>query len=93
MNLSKFMYFDFRCNDCSHTFEDLVKPDVNPSCPKCEGETKRLISAPTISLPGTDPGFPGEYEKWEKKRRKKAAEDKKFYDNHGADKKHHSYGS
>ncbi len=59
----------------------------------CGGTTKRLISAPTLAIPGTDPDFPGEYEKWEKKRRAKAAEDKKFYDNHGTDKKHHSYGS
>ena len=93
MNLSKFIFYDFRCLTCLHAFEDFVKPDVNPPCPKCEGVTKRLISAPTIALSGTDPAFPGAYEKWEKKRRAKAAEDAKFFDNHGADKKHHSYGS
>jgi putative FmdB family regulatory protein len=91
--MSKFMFFDFRCKTCDHIFEDFVKPDVTPPCPKCDKETKRLISKPTINLPGTDPDFPGEYSKWEKKRRAKAAEDKKFYDNHGVDKKHHSYGS
>jgi putative FmdB family regulatory protein len=91
--MSKFMYFDFRCTECNHRFEDFVKPDVLPPCPECSGTTKRCISAPTIQLSGTDPGFPGEYEKWEKKRRAKASEDKKFYDNHGTDKLHHSVGS
>jgi len=91
--MAKFMYFDFRCLRCKHKFEDFVKPDVTPSCPMCQGQTKRCISAPTVALSGTDPDFPGEYEKWERKRSKKAAEDKKFYDNHGVDKKHHSYGS
>lgn len=87
------MFFDFRCLMCDHIFEDFVKPDAKPSCPRCSNETKRLISAPRISLPGTDPDFPGAYAKWEKTRRNKAAVDAKFYDRHGVDKKHHSYGS
>ena len=91
--MSKFIFYDFRCLECEHKFEALVKPDDNPPCPKCLSFTKRLISAPTLAIPGTDPGFPGEYEKWEKKRRKKASEDKTFYDNHGTDKLHHSVGS
>ena len=91
--MSKFMFFDFQCEECTHTFEDFVKPSYRPPCPECQGKTIRLVSSPTIALSGTDPDFPGEYEKWERKRKQKAAEDKKFYDNHGVDKKHHSYGS
>jgi predicted nucleic acid-binding Zn ribbon protein len=91
--MSKFMYFDFKCATCAATVEMFVKPDFTPICEKCGSELKRLISAPCIKLPGTDPSFPGEYSKWEKKRRTKAAEDKKFYDKHGVDKMHHSYGS
>ncbi len=91
--MSKFMYFDFRCTECLHAFEGFVKPDVNPSCPECSGVTKRLISAPRVTLPGNDPSFPGAYDKWEKTRRQKADQDKKFYKEHGADKMHHSYGS
>ena len=87
------MYFDFRCTACAHRFEAFVKPTVNPVCPKCSKDSKRLISAPTLALPGTDPDFPTAYEKWERTRAAKAADDKKFYDKHGADKKHHSYGS
>ncbi len=91
--MSKFILYDFRCTECQHKFEKLVKPDVLPPCPKCSNVTKRLISAPRIKLSGTDPSFPGEYAKWEKKRAKKAAEDKKFYERHGVDKMHHSVGS
>ena len=92
--MSKFTLYDFRCPQCGLKFEGFVKPDVRIApCPKCDVPAARLISAPTLKIPGNDPAFPGEYDKWEKKRRKKAAEDKKFYDNHGVDKKHHSYGS
>ena len=88
------MFFDFDCPACGHAFEDFVKPDVlTTSCPECQSTAIRLISCPTIALSGTDPGFPGAYDLWEKKRKAKAAEDKKFYDKHGVDKKHHSYGS
>ena len=92
--MSKFTLYDWRCTRCKLKFEKLDKPDVfETPCPDCQAPAKRLISAPTISLSGTDPDFPGEYEKWERKRAKKAKEDKKFHDNHGVDKLHHSYGS
>lgn len=92
--MSKFMFFDFRCKECDHVFEGFVKPDVNPSCPKCEGETKRLISAVRFTCgDGKDPDFPTSYDKWEKVNRQKTAQDKKFHADHGVDKKHHSCGS
>ena len=91
--MSKFMYFDFRCKVCDEVFEDFVKPDVLPSCPKCSGDTKRLISAPRIVGNGLDPSMPTAYAKWEKINKQKTAEDKKFYERHGVDKKHHSCGS
>jgi len=92
--VSKFTYYDFRCETCKTKWQTLVKPDVYTiPCVACGKPAKRLISAPTISLPGTDPAFPGAYDKWEKKQRTKQAEDKKFHDEHGSDKKHHSYGS
>jgi len=94
--MAKFMYFDFRCQTCDAKSEQFVKPDVVElpcESPDCDGTTKRCISAPTVQLPGTDPDFPGEYAKWAKKNAKKRKEDKAFYERHGADKKHHSYGS
>lgn len=91
--MSKFIYFDFRCKVCDHKFEDFVKPDANPSCPKCSGNTTRLISAPRLGGNGCDPSMPTAYAKWERINKQKTAEDKKFYERHGVDKKHHSYGS
>jgi putative FmdB family regulatory protein len=92
--MSKFMYFDFRCLTCEHTFEDFVKPDVNPPCPECEGASKRIASAVRINCgDGKDPDFPSSYDKWQKTNKQKTAIDKKFYADHGVDKKHHSYGS
>lgn len=48
--------FDFRCQVCSHTFEDLVlwdettqtQKEINPSCPECHKQnltsnTERLL--------------------------------------------------
>ena len=80
------MYFDFRCNACQHVFEDFVKPDVNPSCPKCSGMTMRLLSGgrPVINI---------DSDAWVKMNRQKTAIDKKFHKEHGTDKLHHSYGS
>jgi len=91
--VSKLIYFDFRCLTCDLKSELLVKSDAKPPCPSCGGDTKRLISAPTIGIDGKDPSFPGEYERWDKKRIKKAKEDAKFYADHGSDKLHHNYGS
>jgi putative FmdB family regulatory protein len=91
--MSKFMYFDFRCLTCEHRFEDFVKPDVNPPCPECQSATDRLISTPRIELGGMDADFPSAYDKWEKTNKQKTAIDRKFFKEHGEDKKHHSYGS
>ncbi len=87
------MYFDFRCKVCENVFERFVKPDKKVFCPKCAGSTKRLISAPRIVGNGLDPSMPTAYAKWEKINKQKTAEDKKFYERHGVDKKHHSVGS
>ncbi|MHC4649207.1 MAG: hypothetical protein ACYTBJ_27465 [Planctomycetota bacterium] len=42
---------------------------------------------------GLDPDFSTFGDKWAKKNKQKVEQDKKFYKDHGADKKHHSYGS
>jgi putative FmdB family regulatory protein len=85
--MSKFMYFDFRCESCGNRTEAFVKPDVRTmSCPNCGGSAKRLISKATISLSGTDPAFGTAYDKWERVQKQKVANDKKFYADHGEDK-------
>jgi len=36
------------------------------TCKECGGEAHFIVSTPTISLDGKDPGFPGAYSKWAK---------------------------
>jgi len=61
--------FDFKCETCGNVSEELVKDsDKTGTCPKCGGHTNRIISPVMSKLDGTDPGFPGEYMKWERKR-------------------------
>lgn len=92
--MSKLILFDFRCTVCDDKFDALVNSCMlSTQCPKCHGHSKRLISAPRIAIKGTDPDFPKAYADWERQLKQKQKQDKKFYKEHGADKKHHSYGS
>lgn len=41
------MLYDFQCDKCSHTFEELVnKDEPNPLCPHCQAATIKLLCAP-----------------------------------------------
>jgi putative FmdB family regulatory protein len=85
--MSKFMFFDFRCNPCDHIFEAFVKPDDTANCPKCDQITaNRLVSGGRAVIDINS-------EAWVRMNKQKTKQDKKFFDNHGVDKKHHSYGS
>lgn len=43
--MSKLILFDFRCKNCKHEFEELVKSDIwQAQCPKCSGTANRIIS-------------------------------------------------
>ena len=70
--------FDYKCSVCSETFETLAKAEEEVPCPKCQGHTERLVSAPRIALDGCDPAFPTAWGKWEKTRKEKAK--KQAYD-------------
>ncbi len=84
--MSKLTLYDFRCNTCNRKFEEMVNPSIHSvNCTYCGGASKRLVSTPTIKLPGTDPGFPGAYDKWEKTQRQKRQIEKRHYDRHGID--------
>ena len=57
--------FDFQCQDCGHTQEGLVHHETRSVvCDECGGHSARLISPVRSKLDGTDPGFPGAYDKW-----------------------------
>lgn len=87
--------YEWRCKDCSHKYDELAKSDVKVGvCPECGAESKRLISTPNFDPKmGLDPDFSTFGDKWARTTRQKSNQDKKFYDDHGVDKKHHSYGS
>lgn len=93
--MSKLIFFDFRCTACDHKFDDLVKPDVfELPCPECDAIANRTISTPRFDpAMGLDPDFSTFGDKWVKTNKQKTKQDKEFYERHGVDKKHHSYGS
>lgn len=87
--MSKLMYFDFRCTDCGLKFDDLVnQEDTRIPCESCGEPAIRVMSTPNLSNK-----MESRHNIWVKQNRQKIEQDKKFYKDHGADKKHHSYGS
>lgn len=86
--MSKFILFDFECQSCQHVFDDMVKPDVHSApCPRCAGDSKRLISAPRLDpRMGLDlAGNPTMAAKWEKIRKDRAKREAQHYKEHGTD--------
>jgi putative FmdB family regulatory protein len=47
--------YDLKCENCQYIFEVLLKiQDENPSCPKCNGITQKLISRFFGVVPGSE---------------------------------------
>jgi hypothetical protein len=63
--------FDFRCEN-GHVHEQFVN-DINQPvpCSTCGADTVRLVSTPTVKLPGWDSSFPGAALKWDRVREEK----------------------
>jgi len=56
---------DFLCEHCGVEEERyLDSAVVQLICPQCGNTMIRLIGMPKVSLDGTDPGFPGAYDRW-----------------------------
>ena len=58
---------DFKCCKCGSIHEAYV--DNTTTCMKCSdcgGRSYKQMSMPTVKLDGTDPSFPGAYERWGK---------------------------
>jgi putative FmdB family regulatory protein len=52
--------FDFVCAACGAKFEDLVRGDTPPVCPRCgAADTTRQLSAPSPLKTGAFPFKPG----------------------------------
>lgn len=56
--------FDFECADCGDAIEKLVDTNIRMIDCHCGGRANRIMSMPTVKLDGTDPSFPGAYDKW-----------------------------
>ena len=59
--------YDFKCGDCSHIEEHLVRYGLREDeCKACGGLAHRVIGTPSIHLDGTDSGFPTAHDRWAK---------------------------
>jgi len=68
--------FDFRCKN-NHITEHWIDADEQPTCPICDAETTKLLSAPNVSLDPISGSFPGATMKWAKDREKKIQKERK----------------
>lgn len=75
--------YDYYCDSCQTAFEAQRKiaDREEADCPICQAIAKKTVSIPHVMLDGTDPAFPGEYAKWEKKRKQKLAQERKLTEN------------
>ena len=55
---------DFCCQECHTSVERFVDSSLSAVPCECGGTANRMIGMPTVRLDGTDPSFPGAYEKW-----------------------------
>lgn len=64
---------DFCCGNCGTITEKLVDTEFHTiECPECGGNATMLQGMPTVRLDGTNPSFPGAYEKWARVREENA---------------------
>jgi len=60
--------YNYQCPE-GHITEAMVsvsKRKESITCKACNSEAHFIVSAPSIQLDGTDPGFPDAYDKWAK---------------------------
>ena len=55
---------DFLCDSCGKVEERYIDSCISTIRCDCGGVANRLIGMPRVALDGTDPGFPGAYDKW-----------------------------
>jgi putative FmdB family regulatory protein len=74
---------DFTCNSCGKQTERFVETSSELVQCECGEMAHRIIGMPRVALDGTDPGFPGAYDRWATIRENNAAEKRKksYYNN------------
>ena len=63
---------DLECSDCGNRSERYISETQVPCI--CGKTMHKIIGMPRVALDGTDPGFPGAYDKWATMRENNAAE-------------------
>ena len=66
------MMRDFQCSYCSKETEAYIESDIIQITCTCGNQAYRMIGMPKIALDGTDPSFPGAYDKWARTREQNA---------------------
>ena len=58
--------YTYYCDTCSTTFDAMshVADRVKHECPHCYDTAYQVLTQVNFVLDGTDPGFPGAYDKW-----------------------------
>lgn len=68
---------DFFCDHCNTEQERYVSSETKFVSCNCGHDARRVIGMPRVALDGTDPSFPGAYDRWATIREKNAAEKRK----------------
>jgi hypothetical protein len=68
--------FEFACPE-GHITERLVDSEQRTVLCRCFAEAERIVSAPRVNLEGITGAFPGAYDKWERVRKEKLAQERK----------------
>jgi hypothetical protein len=66
------MLNDYCCESCGTVQERFIDGETVAVACVCGEITKRVIGMPRVALDGTDPSFPGAYDKWARVREENA---------------------
>ena len=75
--------FEFVCEK-AHISERFIDDSVRTTeCAICGSKASRIVSKPAIKLEGVTGAFPGAYDRWERIRAEKLAQERKQNASHG----------
>lgn len=63
---------DYKCRDCGTITERFLEAGTKLAECKCGGISDKIIGLPTVMLDGTNPDYPGAYDKWARTREQNA---------------------
>lgn len=69
--------YDFQCSKCETVREKLADSEERTGRCECGGEMVRLISRPRVRLEPFTGAFPSAYDRWERVRAEKMAQERK----------------